>query len=125
MQALIAVLLGDGKPVAQTLGVGLENISNERIDLPAVLFLAVGRRVKNNTYGKQVVYPIHIAVLRLHLVINRVDGFGSSFDSEDKARVFEFLLQRGDKAGDIGITLRLFGIERMRNIFICLVVGKL
>ena len=64
-------------------------------------------------------------MLRLHLMINGMNRFRSSLDSKDKPFRLEFLLERGDKRSYICLALRFFGIQRVRDIFIGVVVQKL
>ena len=57
-------------------------------------------------------------------MVDRMDGLGATFDGESKSFVFEFLLQRRNKFGDIGIAFGLFCIECVSDVFIRFVVGK-
>ena len=125
VQALVAVLLRHAQPVAQAFGIGLEDVGDERVDLPAVSLLAFGRRVQDDTYCEQVVYLIHIAMLHLHLMVDGVDGFGTTFDSKDEACLGQFLGYRGYKTLYIRIAFRLLGIQRTRDILKGVVIGEL
>ena len=125
MKRLIAVLFGDGKPITQTFGVRREDIGNERINLPAIGFLFLGRGVKDDADGKQVVYLIHIAMLRLHLMIDGVNGFRTTFDRELETFLLQFLFQRTDERGYIRFAFGFFRVKRVRDIFIGIVIQEL
>ena len=64
-------------------------------------------------------------MLHLHLVIDRVDGFGASLDGEHKPCILQLLLQRRDERGDIRVTLGFLGCQLVRDIFIFGIVGEL
>ena len=85
MQTLVAVLLGYAEPVAQTLGVGTEDISDHRIDHPAVRFLSLRLGVEDDTDGKEVVDTIDVAMLDLHLMVDGVDRLGSALDGKPES----------------------------------------
>ena len=124
MKRFIPILLRHGKPVAQTFGVRGKYIRNERIYLPAVRFLPLQRRIQDNTDSEKVIDVVHVTMLRLHLMIDRMDGLRPSFDRKDKTFRLEFLLQRRYKAGDIVFTLCFFRVQRVRDIFIGIVVEE-
>ena len=118
MEALVAIFFGHREPIAQALGIRLENIGYQGIYLPTIGLLFFRCGVQNDTNGKQIVNSIHIAVLRLHFMVDRVDGFRASFNGKDEAFGFQFLFNRRNKSGDIGVAFRLLGIERVRYIFV-------
>ena len=125
METLVAILFGDTEPITEAFWVGAIHVRDDGIYLPAVEFLAFEWRVKDNSNSKEVVDAIHIAMLRLHLVVDAMDGFRTTFDSESKSVFFELLLEWRNERGDVSIALRFFLIERVRDILIGLVVGKL
>ena len=125
MEGLIAVFLRHRKPVTEAFGVGREDIRDKRIHLPAIRFLLLHRRIEDNTDGEKIIDLIHIAMLHLHLMVDGVNGFGPPLDSKGKSLLLQFFLQRGDKGGNIRLALRLLGVQRVRDIFIGVVIKEL
>ena len=106
VQGLVPVLFGHRKPIAQTLGVRREDIRDERIDLPAVRLLFLQRRVQDDADGKQIVDSVHITMLRLHLMVNRMNGLRASLDSKSESRVLQFGLKRCDEPRYVVLAFR-------------------
>ena len=125
MQTLVAVLLGHAEPVTQALGVGTEDIGDHRIDHPAVRFLPLRLGVEDDTDGKEVVDAIDVAMLGLHLMVDGVDRLGAALDGEPESGLFQLLLQRGDESGYVLLALGFLRVERVRDIFIGIVIQKL
>ena len=125
MKRLISVLFGHGEPVAQTLGIGREDIGNEGIDLPAIGLLGLERRIEDDSDRKEIVNLIDITMLGLHLMVNRVNRFRASFDGKFEARIGEFFLQRGNEPRDILFPLGFLGVQRVRDILIGIVFEEL
>ena len=125
MKRLVSVLLRDRQPIAQTFGVRREDISDERIDLPAVGFLLLRRRVQDDTNSKEVVNFIHVAMLSLHLMVDRVNRFRTPFDGKDKPFFFQFLFKRRDERSDIRLAFGFLGVQRVRDILVGVIIEKL
>ena len=125
MQRLVAVLFRHGQPVAKPLRVRREDIGDERIDLPAVRFLFLERRVQDDADREQVVDLIDAAVLHLHLMVDRVNGFRPTLDGKCKAFGFQLLFERRDEGRDIGFALRFLGVQLMGDVLVSLVIQEL
>ena len=80
VQRLVAVGLGDGHPVAHTLGVGRVAVANDRIDRPAELLLQLTLAVDDDAQGEDVVNTLERHVLLTHLVPDRVNRLGAALD---------------------------------------------
>ena len=118
MQRLVTVALGHAQPVTQTLWVGLVHIGHYAIDLPALGFLLIGRRVQYDADCKEIIYMVQSSVLCLHLVPYAGYGLGASLDGELESRLLQLGLDRSDERLDVSLT-RPFGlIELPCNIII-------
>ena len=115
VQALVAVALGHAEPVAQTFGVGAIHISHDTVNLPAVLFLALGLGIQDDADGKQVVDAFKLTPLLLHLLPDGVDALRTSLDVELQSCSAQFFLNRGYKLADVLIARSLSGIELLFN----------
>ena len=87
--------------------------------MPALHFLLVGRRVENDAYGKEVIDSLKVALLFLHLLPNGMNRLCASFDVKVETGLLQFLTDRLDKIGDIGIALRL----RLVQLVLDMVIG--
>ena len=125
MKRLITVLFGNGEPVAQTLGIGSEDIGNEGIDLPAIGLLSLQRGIEDDADRKEIINLIDITMLRLHLMIDGVNRFRTSFDGKFEACIREFFLQRGYEPRDILFPLGFLCVQRVRDILIGIVFEEL
>ena len=63
-------------------------------------------------------------MLRLHFMVDRMDGFRTTFDGKGKSFGLEFFLERRNETSDIGFAFCFFGIQRVRDIFIGVVVEE-
>ena len=105
MQGLIPCTLRRGKPIPKSRRVGTEIISDYRIDLPSQKLLILRRALINNTNGKLVIHLLKRNLFGHHLLIDRVNGFGSSLDV-----IIYFLLVQGcfHRFGELFDILELF-----------------
>ena len=58
-------------------------------------------------------------------MVDGVNGFGTAFDGKDKTLLLQFLLQRRNERRHVRFPFCFFGIQRVRDIFIGVIVKKL
>ena len=78
VQALIAIALRHGEPVAHTLRVRLIHVGDDGEHLPALLVFHLTRHIEDDTDGEEVIYALKTAVLLLHLLPDGVDALCSA-----------------------------------------------
>ena len=88
MQTFVTVRFRDRYPVLHAFRVRLVHIGDDRVDLPAVRTLLLIRRVEDDADGKQVVYVFERDVLLFQLVVDGMDGLGTSLDVEPESGIF-------------------------------------
>ena len=93
--------------------------------MPAIGLLGLERRIEDDSDRKEIVNLIDITMLRLHLMIDGVNRFRTSFDGKFEARIGEFFLQRGYEPRDILFPLGFLCVQRVRDILIGIVFEKL
>ena len=103
VQTLISVALRHAEPVAHTLWVRLIHIRDQGEGLPALHVFLLSRCVDDDSDGEEVIYTLEGALLLLHLLPDGVDALGSSLHVIFQSGSIEFLLDRLDESGDIGI----------------------
>ena len=103
VQTLISVALRHAEPVAHTLWVRLIHICNQGEGLPAQHVFLLSWCVDDDSDGKEVIYALEGAFLLLHLLPDGVDALGASLHVIFQSGSIEFLLDRLDESGDIGI----------------------
>ena len=125
VQALVAVGFGNRQPVAHTLGVGLIHIRDDAEHLPAVLLLAVERRVENDANSKEIIHALEGTVLLLHLLPNTVNGLRAPLHVVLQSRSLKFLIYGTNEPFDISIAAFLCGVELLFNMVVCIVLQVL
>ena len=103
VQTLVSVALRHAEPVAHTLRVRLIHVCNQGECLPALHVFLLSRRIDDDADGEEVIYTLEGALLLLHLLPDGVDTLGSSLHVIFQSGSIEFLLDRLDESGDIGI----------------------
>ena len=104
VQALVSIRLRNGNPVFHTVGVRLVHVGNDRIYLPAFRTFFFKWSIQHDTDREQIVYTFKLDLLLFQLVVDRVDGFGTSFDIELQARFLQLFLDRCNEFGYINVT---------------------
>ena len=122
VQTLVSVALRHAEPVAHTLWVRLIHICNQGEGLPALHIFLLSRCVDDDSDGKEVIYTFEGALLLLHLLPDGVDALGASLHVIFQSGSIEFLLDRLDEAGDIGITRSLGGIQLLLDHIVGIVL---
>ena len=121
LERFVAIGLGCGNPVPQTLCVGREFVRNQAIAVPAGLVLLPKRCFDNNAQGGQVEDIIERDPLLLHLVVDGANALGTGFYLVMPAfgTAIDALSEEGDKllqvffACTFGLSQHRFdGIER-------------
>ena len=103
VQTLVSVALRHAEPVAHTLWVRLIHICNQGEGLPALHVFLLSWCVDDDADGEKVIYTLEGALLLLHLLPDGVDALGASLHVIFQSGSIEFLLDRLDESGDIGI----------------------
>ena len=111
VQTLISVALRHAEPVAHTLWVWLIHVCDQGEGLPALHVFLLSWCVDDDSDGKEVIYTLEGALLLLHLLPDGVDALGASLHVIFQSGSIEFLLDRLDESGDIGIARCLGGIQ--------------
>ena len=122
VQRLVSVALRYGQPVAQTFGVGQVHVGYDGVGLPALLLLFVERRIEDDADGKQVVHAFEGASLLFHLLVDGVDGLGTSFHVELQSGLFQFFLYRFDECVNVAVARLFGGIQFILDIIVHVVL---
>ena len=100
MECLIAVCLGVGEPVAQTIGVRLVDLRDGHVDVEALVDLLFSdARGEDDAYREDIIDFLEGNVLVLHLVPDRVGGLYSFLDLILDAHLLQRVL---DGVGELG-----------------------
>ena len=125
VQTLVSVALRHAEPVAHTLWVRLIHICDECECLPALHVFLLSWSVDDDSDGEEVIYTLEGALLLLHLLPDRVDTLGAALHVIFQSGSIEFLLDRLDEAGDIGIARSLGGIQLLLDHIVGIVLQVL
>ena len=121
VQRLVAVGLGDGNPIAHTLGVGRVAVAHDRIDRPAELLLQLTLAVDDDAQGEDVVNTLERNVLLTHLIPDGIYRLGAALDVVAQVgNSLQLLLDGHQEAGDEGLTLALGLLQSAGDIFVVL-----
>ena len=118
MQRLVSVTLWHTQPIAKAFRIWHVHVRHDGIYLPTFLLLLFIFRIENDADGKQIVHPFERAFLLLHLLIDGVDGFGTSLHVEFQAGIFQLLLDRLDKGSNVSVTRSLGFIQFFLDVVI-------
>ena len=80
VQGFIAVDLGGGDPVSESVGVGLVLIRDQGIDLPTIGFFEAWWAIKDDSDRKQIIDFFEFYVLFFHFVEDGRNALGPSLD---------------------------------------------
>ena len=103
MQTLVAVRFGHRNPIAQAFGVGLIHIGYDRVRLPALHFLLLGRRIQDDSYGKEVVYALKRTLLLLHFLPDGVYRLRPALYMKAQSCILKLLADRFYELLNVGI----------------------
>ena len=112
VQALIAVALGYGDPVAHARWVGGIHVGEDGVGEPAVAFLFLRRSVYDHSDGEEVVDAVEVYLLFPHLGPYGGYGFRAPLDGECQSGILEFLLHGCDEFLHIGVA-GAFGLVQL------------
>ncbi len=120
VEGLVAVGLGMGNPVAQTVGLGLVYAAKGYVNVEALAHFLFGRtRLEYYPYGEYVVYLLKGDVLVLHLLPDGVWRFDAreyvvfqpafvEFPAYGGGELVEYLLALGLRLGELGLYVLIF-----------------
>ena len=122
VQTLVSVALRHAEPVAHTLWVRLIHVCDQGECLPAQHVFLLSWCVDDDSDGEKVIYTLEGALLLLHLLPDGVDALGASLHVIFQSGSIQFLLDRLDESGDIGIARSLGGIQLLLNHIVGIVL---
>ena len=120
VEGFVSVVLGYGKPVAHSLGIGLIHVRYDREYLPAVLLLFMAGRVQNYAYGEEIIYTVHTHMLLFHLLPDAVYALCSALHMELQARLCQFLVYRVYEACHILVSGLFCLVQFLFDVVVCI-----
>ena len=118
VKRFIAITLRNTEPIPQTLRIRHIHIRYNGVDLPTFLLFLLKLRIKDNSDSKQIVYPFERTFLLLHLLIDGVNGFGSSFHVELQSGLFQLLLNRFDECSNVSVSGSLCFVQLFLDVVV-------
>ena len=115
VQTFVAVAFGHTEPIAQAFWVGHVHVCYDRVGLPTLHLLLIYGRIDDDTYGKEVVNALEVALLFLHLLPNRVYALCSALHVKAQSSLFQPLLYGRYETFDIAVARLFGGVELIFN----------
>ena len=125
VQALVAVRLRHGEPVAQAFRVGLVHVGHDGVCLPALHFLLIFRTVNDDANGKEVIHPLEGAALLLHLLPDGVNALGAPLHVKLQPSLLQLLPYGAYEVLNVGVAAFLRGVQLVLDVVVGVVLQVL